>query len=193
MTDAIAPEPLTDDDLDHVYALFYGGLNMCGCGWAEEAFTLVRDLLNLAPFYQGGRWRQAEEMFGHPGAYHLVLSALEHADVIEHGSSIGGSWLTPKGAHLRNLINRTTWGALDAYNVGFPHDGGDCTPDCWPPYDPRNDPPPTPPIAAASEQWPAPEQPPAPEPLTEAEWIAANEARREAIRDSLYGGRNTRP
>jgi hypothetical protein len=57
---------------------------------------------------------------GSGGAYHVVLSALDRATLIEHGGSIG--------AHYRDLLNRYKCGNLD--ESGYPHDGNGCPADC---------------------------------------------------------------
>jgi hypothetical protein len=117
-----------EDDLSHLYALFYGTLSICGCGNPEDAYALVRDVLALTPFHDNGGWRKARDLIGSNGAYHLVLSQLDEAKLLEHGSSIGGSWLTGKGKHYLALMQRYTWD--DVEDTGFPHDGGECPPSC---------------------------------------------------------------
>ena len=114
--------------LDHVYTLFYEELNLCGCGNPEEAYDLVRDLLGLVPFYDNPD--AVRDLIGQPGAYHMVLSALTHADLIGHGSSIGGSWLTDKGRwYLAALRGIADWDVID--DAGYPHVGVECTDGCW--------------------------------------------------------------
>lgn len=119
---------------DHIYRLIYADddLGLCGCGTPEAAFSLVRDILNLAPFYEDQRWRQVEELVGNDGAHHIVLSMLTRAGLIEHGSSISGSWLTDKGRYYQTaLAGIADWDFLDEGNFGYPHDGKDCTDACW--------------------------------------------------------------
>lgn len=116
--------------MQHLYKILVGDLPACGCGNPETAYKLVHDLLRLAPFYEHS-YDEIAGLIGTPGAYHIVLGALDHAHLIEHGSGIGGSWLTPKGEWCL--------GALDAVvdlddlfeGIGFPHEGDDCTEACW--------------------------------------------------------------
>jgi hypothetical protein len=122
-----------EDTLDHLYVIFYSetvGLSLCGCGYPESAYDLVRDLLGLAPFYENSRWKVAESLTGNiPGAYHIVLGALQRAGLIEHGSSLDGSWLTPKGKWCLAAMRTAEYG--DLHDAGYPHDGEDCTDACW--------------------------------------------------------------
>lgn len=121
---------MTESELEHVYVLMYDHLGMCGCGYRDAAFDMVRDILNLAPLHKDERWRQVEKMIGNPGAHHIVLSAMQSAGLIEHGGSIDGSWLTDKGRwYQRVMAGITDWGVID--QVGYPHNGDDCTDVCW--------------------------------------------------------------
>jgi hypothetical protein len=120
--------------LDHVYKLFYGDLGLCACGNPESAYSLVRDLLALAPFHKRTH-AEIANLIGTEGAYHLVLGQLDGAGLIEHGSSIGGSWLTPKGewclAALRTIPDWSEIENSEGAGIGFPHSGDDCADACW--------------------------------------------------------------
>ncbi|MDX3324777.1 hypothetical protein PV405_08860 [Streptomyces sp. ME02-6979-3A] len=117
------------DRLEHLNQIFYVDLGLCGCGNPEDAYTLVRDLLALHPLYEDQRWKQAEELTGGGAVHHVVMSTLDTADLIEHGSSINGSWLTPKGAWFLNAARDVPFDDID--EAGLPHDGGACAEDCW--------------------------------------------------------------
>jgi len=67
----------------------------CGCGNPESAIELVHDLLTAAPFYENRD--RVKELLPTTGIEMVVFYALESAELIEHGSSIGGSWLTERG------------------------------------------------------------------------------------------------
>jgi hypothetical protein len=122
---------MSERDLQHAYALFYAepsqGLGICGCGNPETAFSLVRDLLNLAPFFENPE--AVRKRIGEPGACHLVLSMLDNAGLIDHGGGIGGSWLLTKGEYFKRVLSEVTWEQIE--EEGFPHDGGECTDACW--------------------------------------------------------------
>ncbi|MGW2861931.1 hypothetical protein [Streptomyces sp. NPDC001205] len=117
--------------LDHVYKLLYGDLGLCGCGTPGDAYALVQQLLDLTPYYDHPA--AVEELIGQPGAYHIVLSALTNAELIEHGGAIGGSWLTPKGKWYQAAMRGVEFDDLysDAANVGIPHADEECTDACW--------------------------------------------------------------
>jgi hypothetical protein len=116
--------------VDHLYKLFYDTLGMCGCGNPEEAYALIRDILALAPFYEESRWQLVERLTGGGAANHIVLSTLDHAGLIEHGSSLSGAWLTEKGAWCLSAMWDVMFDEVSEYG-GYPHDGGDCTDECW--------------------------------------------------------------
>lgn len=98
-------------------------------GPPETAFDLVRDVLSLGDLYERGAYEQAVALIGSPGAVHLVLSALDHAELMNHGSVIQYSWLTKKGEYVLAAMRATTWEQVD--DAGYPHDGEDCTDECW--------------------------------------------------------------
>lgn len=124
-----------EDVLDHLYVVFYDnsqGLGLCGCGYPQAAYDLVRDLLGLIPFYEDERWKAAEALTGNiPGAHHIVLGAMERAGLIEHGSSQTGAWLTEKGRWCLAAMRTAECDDLDGPGVGYPHDGEACADACW--------------------------------------------------------------
>ena len=122
------------DAVQHLYQL-WDDAHSCGCGWPGDAFNLVRDLLALTPFYEHrdevtARVGVTEAVRGDGdcGVLQLVLGALDAARFIDHGTSIFGSWITPKGRLFLDLAQRFGFSAIEM--AGFPHDGCGCTPDC---------------------------------------------------------------
>lgn len=115
------------DELRHLNSLFFdeGGLGFCGCGNPDDAYALVRDLLSLAPFYEH-RAEVRERIGGGTGTEMLVLYLLDGAGLTEHGTGIGGSWLTAKGSHYLALMQRYEWEDIDDDEVCLPHDGQPC-------------------------------------------------------------------
>lgn len=124
----------------HLHALFVDGIPGCGCGWPADAYNLVRDLLNLVPFYGAGTRKKVAELIGTRGAVHIILSAMQDAGLIDHGTSAMSSWITGKGKYARWLMARHEWddapGADDGVcEAGFPPchdwDAGRCPDACW--------------------------------------------------------------
>lgn len=127
----------------HLHALFYDHILGCGCNQPEAAYHLVRDILDLAPFYDNGNWRKAQALIGTDGAFQIVIGLLTSLDLLEHGGSMGGSWITPKGEYVRDMLHRHPWytnGSDDGIepngvdDAGYPEcynaDGG-CPSDHW--------------------------------------------------------------
>ncbi|MFE4867708.1 hypothetical protein [Streptomyces sp. NPDC056682] len=136
MPDATAaPGVMSDHTVEHLCQLFYAEseLGLCGCGNPEDVWQLISALLHLAPYYDHPA--AVEELIGQPGAFHIVLSALTRADLIEHGGSIGGSWLTKKGEWCRQALGGITdWVALCQLvdEAGYPECSSNaCTVACW--------------------------------------------------------------
>jgi hypothetical protein len=117
----------SETTVQHVYRLYYGDLGLCGCGYTEAAYELVRDILTLV---EDERVSLVKTLIGNSGAYHLIMSALDEADIIRHGTSIASAWLTDKGRwYVSALRTIDDWDVLD--HIGFPHDGEPCTSSCW--------------------------------------------------------------
>lgn len=114
------------DELQHLNSLVFDrdGLRFCGCGNPDAAYALVRDLLSLAPFFDHPS--EVRERIGGPGVEDLVLYSLDGAGLIEHGTGIGGSWLTAKGRHYLALMRRYEWDDIEDEEIGLAHDGEPC-------------------------------------------------------------------
>jgi len=126
---------VTERDADwersHLYALFYDHISGCGCNMPEAAYKLVLDILELAPFYKDENWRKVQTLIGTDGAFQIVIGLLSKANLLEHGGSMGGSWITPKGEYVRELMRRHpfyTTGSDDGINPNGVDDSG--YPDC---------------------------------------------------------------
>lgn len=123
---------MTKDEIAHLYKILADELPLCGCGNPEAGWALVYDLLRLAPFYE--HHDEVISLLPTEGVYYLALGALDHVELIEHGSNISGSWLTPKGKWLLGSLDAAGGIAgLDRLfdEVGLPHGGGDCMDTCW--------------------------------------------------------------
>jgi hypothetical protein len=127
--------PATRDaewERNHLYALFVDHVIGCGCNQPGAAYELVRGILDLTPFYEDGNWRKVQALIGTDGAFQIVLGVLTDADLLEHGGSMGGSWITPKGEYVRELMRRYPWDSTDGDDSIDP-DGVDDSgyPECY--------------------------------------------------------------
>ena len=75
-------------------------LPFCGCGYYRGRIELVRDVLRDCPLYENG----ARAKYDSPLAEWL-LCMLDNAELIDHGTSIGRSWITDKGQRLLAILN----------------------------------------------------------------------------------------
>ena len=119
-----------DDTLDHLYKVFFADLGMCGCNHPGAAYELIRDLLALAPLHEDEHWRLARTLTGNDAAHHIIMSTLDNAGLMEHGSSLDSAWLTGKGAWCLAAMRTVDFDEVSK-DGGYPHDGGDCTGACW--------------------------------------------------------------
>ena len=84
--------------------LWVGVLGGCGCGSGnlpERAYEVLNNF---------GKPHMAEDRFRvyDDPANEVIAHWLDSKGLIEHGGSVGGSWLTKKGQELLELINTAT-------------------------------------------------------------------------------------
>jgi hypothetical protein len=124
----------TDEHIrDHVYKLNFEDLNLC-CGFPEDSYDLVRDILTAFRSKTDVRI-----LLPHDGARYLILGLLDNANLIEHGSTIDGAWLTRKGEWYWQALTRFDYDDIQgdtktAEGVGLPHDGKACMDACLKPF-----------------------------------------------------------
>ena len=125
-----------EDDLQHLCALFLDsdGLGICGCGDPETVYALVRGIMALTPLYEQAEGERSNsgkvrDLCGTEGAFYLILYTLDRARLLEHGSSISGSWATLKGTHYLELMRKFEFDDLDGAGDS-PHFPGECGPGC---------------------------------------------------------------
>jgi len=90
-------------------AAHFGLLHLCGCGSPEDAYNFCRDA--LACFDRRGTSERinAEDALKRliqdrpDDAAHVLAHLLSHLDLLEHGASVGGSWLTPNGERVVDM------------------------------------------------------------------------------------------
>lgn len=86
---------LTGHQLEH---LFLDEMHFCACNIPNAGARLVLSVLRLCPL--SGHRPEFERLIPDAGAQHIILSLLNHVDLLEHGGGIGGSWLTDKGRRV---------------------------------------------------------------------------------------------
>lgn len=123
-----------DDIFRHLFQVFDRDMYFCGCGDPEPAYDLVRELLTLMPLHDAGNKLDARRRIPDDGVWHIVLSVMTHAGLIEHGGSVNGSWITDKGRWLLWAMNqvgdREDW-SEEMNEFGIPHYPMACTADCF--------------------------------------------------------------
>ena len=96
-------------------AAHYGLLHLCGCGSPEDAYNFCRGA--LACFDRRGYpdntptkdWVNAETSLAQlivrqPNiTAHVFAHLFTHLDLLEHGSSVSGSWLTKDGERIIDM------------------------------------------------------------------------------------------
>lgn len=107
---------------------FYEILNTCGCGRPDDTASVIKDILNIINDYynETQNYNREEINIAHDkkikrlnslcgveikdntnynGLIQFVLYMLDHAGFLEHGSSIGGAWLTDLGRMFLYFLN----------------------------------------------------------------------------------------
>jgi hypothetical protein len=98
---------------------YYEKLNWCGCGDPDIAKTAIKDYLQCVYDWQNDKSadsyindrKRFKERFGVESVYddRLLLCLayeLDAARLTDHGSSIGGAWLTEEGKMFLWLLNQ---------------------------------------------------------------------------------------
>lgn len=76
----------------------YCDLPICGCGDPASAVMLIRSILERHS--DNDFPRELEDLLPDETIRHIVLASLTNINVLEHGGTIEGSWLTENGKHL---------------------------------------------------------------------------------------------
>jgi len=118
-----------------IQEMYFEGLRLCGCGSPDLRIAFIRELLNLIHDRHEKDLSYEEykkgliQVFGfqedpdakyylnpiQDGIVEFVLDQLNEAGLLEHGSSVGGSWLTPYGEEMRNVLNSIQEEDIDFY------------------------------------------------------------------------------
>jgi hypothetical protein len=80
----------------------------CGCGYLEQRMELLRQVLRDCPLYEGNKGRSYDSPLGE-----WLLCVADSSGLIEHGTTIQGSWITSRGKRLLAVLNdETAWARL---------------------------------------------------------------------------------
>ena len=122
-------ETMTRHELFH---FFSDEMNWCGCGMPENSAILIRDILRLLPLYD--HHEEFKELIQPEAAAYIILYQMDAANLIEHGGTVGGAWITPFGQSVLELLNgiRTEkdWGEVFLNGSDPPPES---CPICYPP------------------------------------------------------------
>lgn len=92
---------------------------MCGCGNPEDTYEAIRRYLHIRKLWHKNKnitWDGVKEQYKtqlcidvdndiEHGVLQFMMYVLDHYDFTEHGSSIGGCWLTEKGEMLLTVLD----------------------------------------------------------------------------------------
>lgn len=108
-------EYLIDDLMDF---FSYEIVDLCGCGIPEYTYEIIRRTLTIRKDWQEDRIKYAEVQKRYKddlyldtedkmqyGIVQLILYLLDSREILEHGSSIGGCWLTKLGEMYLDVLN----------------------------------------------------------------------------------------
>lgn len=82
---------------------WYEELKFCGCGCPEEVQQYIASILRAHKERSDSSWAKnnIREAINKPEMAELfILYTLDAMDLLEHGGSVGGSWLTKKGEQM---------------------------------------------------------------------------------------------
>lgn len=103
-------------ELGWFHIVQYIDMGDCGCGYADQRIDLLKETLNALPLHTGPVPEYLRTPLGE-----WFLTILDRAKLIEHGSSIGGSWITNKGERVLKILNDP-----DSYSVILDGNYGMC-------------------------------------------------------------------
>lgn len=95
-------------DKENFKQWFFETAMYCGCYQPHEGIEFLRNALNHMPMYEDENQAWYAAQFPHNGARQWFLSWIDSLELTEHGCSINGSWLLPKGEQLRDFLNALT-------------------------------------------------------------------------------------
>lgn len=95
-------------EIGWAYGVIYDDLKSCGCGIFESRMELLRQALRDCPLFEDSRYEKYQDPMAE-----WFLCLLDGAELIDHGTSISGSWITEKGSRLLAVLeDEASWNAL---------------------------------------------------------------------------------
>lgn len=94
--------------------IYYGDIGMCGCGRPEDIKQFLLDLLENHRKYRDDELSYKEmaekrksiiEDVDSDVIFEIIFHMFEDAKILEHGSSVYGSWFTDKGKLFLKLLS----------------------------------------------------------------------------------------
>lgn len=135
---------LTQKEGNILYEFYFNELKFCGCGCPENTLLFIKNLLNIIYektkrcdnkdyydrhyYYYDLYQKELREVFefenkqennnyfsnNQDGIIQFVLYYLDEVEVIEHGTSINGAWVTKKGEQILKILNKVEdWDNFD--------------------------------------------------------------------------------
>lgn len=94
--------------------ILYTNLSICTCVDLDEALPVIKELLTWANLIDPTVVRPSyEDLFPNNGIYYLLISYLQGADLVTHGTSCRHPFLTLKGKELLEALQKYTVSEID--------------------------------------------------------------------------------
>lgn len=94
----------SDEHIDIIENALHRFLVSCGCGQTYQGFKVYYDFLKHMPNYEDSNKIYLDSSYPDIEVRTFILWSLSNQDLIEHGSTIYGSWLTEKGKRILRLL-----------------------------------------------------------------------------------------
>lgn len=105
--------------IDELMSFFsFDVMYMCSCGCPEDTYEIIRKILNIRNDWSTDKIkfdeikkRYMEDLHIdandslHYGVLQFILYMLDEKEILEHGSSIGGCWITDLGKMYLTVLN----------------------------------------------------------------------------------------
>ena len=93
--------------------VYYNTIGMCGCGRPDEVKQFLFDLLENHRQYKDDeityevmseKRKEIIKSVDTDIIFEIIFHVFENAELLEHGSSVYGSWFTEKGSNFLKLL-----------------------------------------------------------------------------------------